>query len=112
MKKLFLTLFLVLFAFSANAIVIVPPAKSTSTSTSTTSNGLVTIDQNIIGKDFHGCKIIAVRIDREYFNIICYKDGKLYEESYRIKSMSNLSCPSILNCNDWSKDIPILFEEK
>lgn len=110
MKRLLLTLFLTLFAFNVHAIVIVPPAKSTSTSTSTTSDGLVMIDQNIIGKDFHGCKIIAVRIDREYFNIICSKDGKLYEESYRIKSMSNLSCPSLLNCKDWSQEIPLLFE--
>lgn len=114
MKKLFLVLFLVMFSFNANAIVVVPTAKSTPKS-STKVEEVSTIDQSIIGKDFHGCKVVAVRITNDYFTIICYKDGNLYKGGYRIQPMSKLLCPNrgmfSTNCDNWSQDIPLLFKE-
>lgn len=113
MKKLFLVLFLVMFSFNANAIVVVPAAKSTPKS-STKVEEVSTIDQSIIGKDFHGCKVVAVRITNDYFTIICYKDGNLYKGGYRIQPISKLLCPNrgmfSTNCDNWSQDIPLLFK--
>lgn len=114
MKKLFLILFLVIFSFNANAIVVVPTAKSTPKS-STKVEEISTIDQSIIGKDFHGCKVVAVRITNDYFTIICYKDGNLYKGGYRIQPIGKMLCPGMksfsTDCQNWSQDIPLLFKE-
>lgn len=105
LKKILITIIAVLTMISnANAVIVAAPAKSQShKQTLSRTNSL------IIGKDYHGCKVVDAFYSNSYYVIICLKDGKLYRDSYYVEKIKT-KCNG-WNCEDYSKDIPALFEE-
>lgn len=93
---------------NANAIIIVPAVSNTHKHKQTISR----TNSSIIGKDYHGCKIVDAfySSSMEEYTIICLKDGRLYRDSYMVRALPYTECEG-WSCKDWSKDIPTLFEE-
>nr|DAV04627.1 MAG TPA: hypothetical protein [Caudoviricetes sp.] len=104
LKKILITIIAVLTVISnANAIMVVPAVTKTYKQTLTRTNS------SIIGKDYHGCKIVDAFYSNSYYIIICLKNGKLYRDSYHVERIET-KCDG-WKCEDYSKDIPALFEE-
>ena len=106
LKKILMTIIVVLTVISnANAIIIVPSISNTHEQTISRTNS------SIIGKDYHGCKVVDAfySYSNSNYEIICLKDGQLYRDSYRVKRIET-KCDG-WKCEDWSKDIPALFEK-
>ena len=107
LKKILMTIIAVLTVISnANAIMVVPAPAITQKQTLSRTNSV------IIGKDFHGCKVVDAfySSDMNEYTIICLKDGRLYRDSYRVRVLPHTECEGWF-CKDWSKTIPTLFEE-
>ena len=107
LKKILMTIIAVLTVISnANAIIIVPAVSNTHKQTLTRTNS------SIIGKDYHGCKVVDAfySSSMEEYTIICLKDGRLYSDSYRVRVLPYTECEG-WSCKDWSETIPALFEE-
>lgn len=105
LKKVLITIIAVLTMISnANAIIIVPSISNTDEQIISRTNS------SIIGKDYHGCKVVdAFYLNSNSYYIICLKNGQLYRDSYPVKRIET-KCDG-WKCEDWSKDIPALFEE-
>lgn len=102
LKKILITIIAVLTMISnANAVVIM--SKTKIVEVSRTNNSA------IIGKDYHGCKIVDAFYSNSNYVIICLKNGKLYRDSYLVERIET-KCDG-WKCEDYSKDIPALFEE-
>lgn len=104
LKKILITIIAVLTMISnANAVVIM--SKTKIVEVSRTNNSA------IIGKDYHGCKVVDAfySSDMNKYTIICLKDRRLYRDSYPVKRIET-KCDG-WKCEDYSKDIPALFEE-
>ena len=106
LKKILMTIIAVLTVISnANAIIIVPAALNTHKQTLTRTNS------SIIGKDYHGCKIVDTFYSNSYYIIVCLKNGHLYRDSYLVQPIETKCENYGWKCEDYSKDIPALFEE-
>lgn len=104
LKKILITIIAVLTMISnANAIMVVPAPTITQKQTLSRTNS------SIIGKDYHGCKIVDAFYSGSNYVIICLKNGKLYRDSYHVERIET-KCDG-WKCEDYSKDIPALFEE-
>lgn len=106
LKKILMTIIAVLTVISnANAIIVVPAASNTHKQTLTRTNS------SIIGKDYHGCKIVDAFYSNSYYIIVCLKNGQLYRDSYLVKPIETKCENYGWKCEDYSKDIPALFED-
>lgn len=104
LKKILMTIIAVLTVISnANAIMVVPAPVITQKQTLSRTNS------SIIGKDYHGCKIVDAFYANSNYVIICLKNGKLYRDSYYVERIET-KCDG-WKCEDYSKDIPALFED-
>lgn len=104
LKKILITIIAVLTMISnANAIMVVPAISKTHKQTISRTNN------SIIGKDYHGCKVVDAFYSDSYYIIICLKNGQLYRDSYYVKRIET-KCDG-WKCEDYSKDIPALFED-
>lgn len=105
LKKILMTIIAVLTVISnANAIMVVPVASNTHN-----KQTLTRTNSSIIGKDYHGCKIVDAFYSNSNYVIICLKNGKLYRDSYYVERIET-KCDG-WKCEDYSKDIPALFED-
>lgn len=106
LKKILITIIAVLTMISnANAIMIVPAPTITHKQTISRTNN------SIIGKDYHGCKVVDAFYSDLHYIIICLKNGQLYRDSYPVKRIKTKCENYGWKCEDYSKDIPALFEE-
>lgn len=113
-KDIFLIIFTVFVMINnASAAVVVNPALFTSSSWSNNSREQTYRAKNtIIGKYYYGCKVVDAFYSQEYseYIIICFKNGKLFKESYLVNRLKYEECDSWF-CKDLSDGIPNLFEE-